>query len=241
MRLIHLVPLVVLLLAGPAQADRLAPFSAEFRLYRGDTTLGSATLSLARDADDCFVHSYTAKPTWLFRWATGSITESSEFCLRDGRIQPVFFRYHRSGVGADDENFSLRFDPASQQIIDHNGDAREWEDGAVDRLSVQLEALRLVEGMNFPVEERRLNVTVADDDRTKQYTLAVTGEDTISVPAGTFRTIRVERINDPKKTTRFWVAPELGYRLIQVEQQRKDDPVIGFALKSLPSPPAPQD
>lgn len=239
MRLIRLLPVVLLLFAGAAQADRLEPFSANFRLYRGDTTLGSATLSLVKDADNCFVHSYTAKPSWLFRWATGSITERSEFCVNDGRITPRFFRYHRSGVGADDENFSLTFDAQQQTITDHNGVERAWEDGAVDRLAVQLEALRLVEGMSFPVEERRLNVTVADDDRTKQYTLAVTGEDTISVPAGTFRTIRVERINDPKKTTRFWVAPELGYRLVQVEQQRKDDPVIGFSLKSLPSTPSP--
>ena len=61
----------------------------------------------------------------------------------------------------------------------------------------------------------------------------------MTLPAGTFRTIRVERINDPKKTTRFWVAPELRYRLVQVGQQRKDDPVIGFSLKSLPSTPSP--
>ena len=36
------------------------------------------------------------------------------------------------------------------------------------------------------------------------------------------------------KTTRFWVAPELDNLLVKVEQQRKDDPVIGLALKRAP-------
>ena len=229
------VLLCLMAFTSVALANRLQPFEADFRLYRGDTTLGTASLSLQQKDKDCFVHSYTAKPSWLFRWATGSITERSEFCREEDRLLPRFFRYHRSGVGADDENFSLTFDAEKRIVSDHKGVEREWPEGGVDRLMVQLEALRLVEDMQFPVEERRLIVTVVDDDRIKQYTLAVVGEETIQVPAGEFRTIRVERINDPKKTTRFWVAPELGYRLVKVEQQRRDDPVLGFALKQIRS------
>ena len=234
--MIRLVTCLSLLLASSfAQADRLDPYSAEFELYRGGTTLGDATLSLEQTSEHCFVHSYTAKPSWLFRWATGKVTERSEFCeLESGHLQPKFFRYHRSGIGADDENFSLDFDAEKRLVTDDKGVEREWPEGAVDRLMVQLEALRMVYGMPLPIQERRLNVTVVNDDDIKEYTLAVTGEETIKVPAGEFKTIRVERINDPKKTTRFWVAPELDYRLIKVEQQRKDDPVVGFALKSLP-------
>ncbi len=226
------------LLAGThtALAGRLDPFTADFHLYRGDSTLGTAQVSLQKLEDGCYVHSYVAKPSWLFRWATGKISERSEFCQVGEHLQPRSFRYHRSGVGAGDENFSLSFDPDARTVTDHAGTTREWPDGGVDRLMVQLEALRLVDGMRFPVQERLLQVTVIDDDRIKEYTLAVTGEETISVPAGEFRTIRVERINDPKKTTRFWVAPELGYRLVKVEQQRRDDPVLGFALKSLSYP-----
>ncbi|MGJ8668314.1 MAG: DUF3108 domain-containing protein [Oceanococcus sp.] len=226
-------------IASLAPAKQLDLFVADFELYRGDSKLGTASVSLEKGEGDCYVHSYTAKPSWLFRWATGSITERSEFCQVGTHLEPRFFRYHRSGVGAGDENFSLSFDPEKRLVTDHNGSEREWPEGGVDRFMVQLEALRLVEGMSFPVEERRLVVTVIDDDRIKQYTLAVTGEETITVPAGTFRTIRVERINDPKKTTRFWVAPELGYRLVKVEQQRRDDPVLGISLKALhPQPDA---
>lgn len=233
----RLALVVVLLMSScAAMAGRLDPFSADFVLYRGDTTLGTATVSLAKGEGDCYIHSYTAKPSWLFRWATGSITERSEFCAVGERLEPRFFRYHRSGVGAGDENFSLTFDPDTRIVTDHNGVEREWPQDGVDRLMVQLEALRLVEGMRFPVEERRLVVTVVDDDRIKQYTLAVVGEETVEVPAGSFKTIRVERIKDPKKTTRFWVAPDLGYRLVKVEQQRKDDPVLGFELKAISQP-----
>lgn len=236
----RLLALLLLLHSSLAMADRLDLFSADFELYRGDTTLGGATVKLeAGEKDNCYVHSYIAKPSWLFRWATGSITERSEFCDIDGHLQPSFFRYHRSGVGADDENFTLSFDAEARIVTDHKGNQREWPDGGVDRLMVQLEALHMVDGMQFPIEEKQLEVTVIDDDRIKTYTLAVMDEEMVTVPAGKFRTIRVERINDPRKTTRFWVAPELNYRLVKVEQQRRDDPVLGFALKSLTQAPKP--
>ncbi len=239
-RMPALLALVLLGAAGSALAGRFDPHQAGYTLYRGSTELGQATVQLAAgETADCYVYSYTAKPSWLFRWATGSITERSDFCVEDGRLMPAAYRYHRSGIGADDENFSLRFDPERRIVTDHKGEEREWPEGAVDRMGVQLEALRLVEGMSFPVDERRLTVTIVDDDRIKDYTLAVVGAETIEVPAGRFETIRIERINDPRKTTRFWVAPALDYLLVKVEQQRKDDPVIGIALKTPPQRPQP--
>ena len=234
----HRLLLTALLLIAaslPATAGRLDPHTATYELYRGGTTLGEAKVRLrAAETPGCFVYSYTATPSWLFRWATGELTERSEFCTDDGRLIPDFYRYHRDGIGAGDENFKLHFDHEQGIVTDHKGDERELPPGAVDRLLVQLEALRLVEGMGFPVEERVLTVTVVDDDRIKNYTLAVVGEETVTVPAGEFRTIRIERIKDEKKTTRFWVAPELDNLLVKVEQQRKDDPVVGLSLKRAP-------
>ncbi len=232
------LPVLMASLSLQAQAGRFDPQSAEYTLYRGDTTLGKAKVSLAKGEDEgCFVYSYTAKPSWLFRWATGSISERSDFCAENGRLFPRHYRYHRDGIGAEDENFSLSFDRENAEVTDDKGVTREWPEGAVDRLLVQLEALRLVEDMAFPAPQRELTVSIVEDDRVKEYTLAVTGEETIRVPAGEFSTIRVERINDPRKSTRFWVAPELGNLLVKVEQQRKDDPVIGIALSRKPKRP----
>ena len=232
---LRLVTLLALLVSVPALAGRFDPYSAEYSLYRGGSTLGTGTVSLkAADKPDCFIYSYLAKPSWLFRWATGSITERSEFCLIDGLMVPERYRFHRSGIGAEDDNFSLDFDPERRVITDHKGMERDWPIGALDRLQVQLEALRLVEGIELPPAPRSLTVEVVDDDRIKEYTLAVTGSETIKVPAGSFETVRVERINDPKKTTRFWVAPALGDLLVKVEQQRKDDPPIGIELSRVP-------
>ncbi len=222
--------------SAPSIAQPPAPHSAEYALYRGGTNLGRAQVSLVpQAADDCFVYSYTARPSWLFRWATGSISERSTFCFVNGRLLPQTYRYHRDGIGAEKENFSLSFDPVARKVTDDKGMVRDWPQGSVDRLLVQLEALRLVDGMGFPVKERRLSVSIVDDDRIKEYTLAVVGSETIQVPAGEFDTIRIERINDPRKQTRFWVAPALDNLIIKVEQQRDDDPVIGIALRQTPS------
>lgn len=236
--------LCVLLMLGmtsispQALAGRFDLQSAEYTLYRGDTTLGKARVSLeAGEGEDCYIYSYTAKPSWLFRWATGSITERSDFCSENGQLYPRHYRYHRNGIGAEDENFSLSFDREKAEVTDHNGETREWPEGAVDRLLVQLEALRLVEDMAFPAPRRELTVSIVDDDRIKDYTLAIIGEERVRVPAGEFQAIRIERINDERKSTRFWVAPELGNTLVKVEQQRKDDPVIGIALSRMPKRP----
>lgn len=227
--------LLLALLTSNAWAQGLTPYVADYELFRGGTRLGHAQVRLQDgEQPDCFTYSYIARPSWLFRWATGSITESSQFCVQDKRLLPSRYRYHRSGIGADKENFSLDFDAERRLVTDHQGVERDWPPGAVDRLMVQLEALRLVEGMGFPVQERRLNVTIVDDDRIKDYTLAVIKAETIKVPAGEFETIRVERINDPNKTTRFWVAPALNNLIVKVEQQRKNDPAIGIALQSRP-------
>lgn len=232
--------LLSLLLPPLAQAGRLDPFSADYRLYRGDTTLGRGTLSLKPAAEDnCYVYSYTATPSWILRWATGELTERSEFCVENGRLLPRSYRYHRSGIGADDENYSLRFDRAAGTVTDDAGQVREWPPGGVDRLLLQLEAQRLVDGLSVPPPERRLQVTMVEDDRIRSYTLGTTGSELLKTPAGSFATIRVERLKDQRKSTRFWVAPELGYRLVRVEQQKGDEPVIGFELKGLRELPSP--
>ena len=240
----RVITLMLLLATSlPTIAGRLDPFAAPYRLYRGDTTLGSGTVSLERgERDNCFVYSYTAKPSWVLRWITGSITESSRFCAdANGRLEPEEYRYHRSGVGAKDENYILSFDPATRTVTDQDGHQRDYPPGAVDRLLVQIEALRLIEGLTIPPSERRLSVTQVEDDRIKTYTLGVVGSEEIKTPAGRFETILIERLNDPKKTTRFWVAPALDGRIVKVEQSKNDEPVIGIELKALPTDPVAAD
>lgn len=220
---------------GAGMAAQFEAFSAEYRLYRGGSTLGSGVLSLRpTDEPDCYVYSYTATPAWILRWATGELTERSEFCRQDEQLIPLRYTYKRDGFGADDENYSLQFDQEKATVTDHKGNTREWPVGSVDRLLMQLEAQRLVDGLSLPPPERRLSVTMVEDDRIRSYTLGTVGSETIRTPAGEFETIRVERLNDKRKTTRFWVAPALGYQLVKVEQQKRDDPPIGFELKRLP-------
>ncbi len=235
--------LLILLLALPlgSAAQALKPFQAEYRLFRGDMNLGKATVALGpTEQAGCFDYHYVAKPSFLVRMFTGKISERSQFCLRDNQLVPRSYRYHRGGVGSKDENYELRFDPEGGVVTDDRGSQRDLPAGAVDRLLVQIAARRLVDGVTLPLDDRRraIEVTVVEDDRMKTYEIAVMGHETLTVPAGTFETIRVERINDPKKTTRFWVAPALHYQLVRMEQVKADDPVIGFVLYKRPSFPA---
>lgn len=53
-----------------------------------------------------------------------------------------------------------------------------------------------------------LVVPVADHKRIKTYTFAIKGKAKVETPGGTFEAIQFERIDDPKTTLRFWLAPE---------------------------------
>jgi hypothetical protein len=51
------------------------------------------------------------------------------------------------------------------------------------------------------------------------------------VPAGSFDTIIVQRVDDPKKTLRFWLAPERDYTPVKVVQDQEGQPELRMVLK----------
>ena len=64
--------------------------------------------------------------------------------------------------------------------------------------------------------------------------MQVKGREVVKTPAGELDAIRVERVKDASKTTIFWVAPELGYIPVRVEQRKNDSEVLSIALRNRP-------
>lgn len=238
--------LLALLTAGPAIAvapDLLVPSSLPYNVYRGGSLLGAGHITLKAGATpDCWFFSQEATPKGWLKLVSGDVLEQSHFCILDGKIRPVAYRFSRDGVGSSKENFSLRFDWPKQQAIYQNGDVRPVTDGTLDRLSLQL-ALR-----DWLLSERAATgkeptgeheVIFADRKRIDSYTFQIKAHERVETPAGTFDTTRLDRTDSKNRRTQFWLSPQHGYIVVKAEQQRDDDPVIRLLLTQVPAAVAP--
>jgi len=238
--------LLALWVADPAIAvapDLLVPSSLPYNVYRGGSLLGEGHIALKPGATpDCWFFSQEATPKGWLKLVSGDVLEQSHFCILDGKIRPVAYRFSRDGVGSSKENFSLRFDWPKQQAIYQNGDVRPVTDGTLDRLSLQL-ALR-----DWLLSERAATgkeptgeheVIFADRKRIDSYTFQIKAHERVETPAGTFDTTRLDRTDSKNRRTQFWLSPQHGYIVVKAEQQRDDDPVIRLLLTQVPAAVAP--
>ena len=93
------------------------------------------------------------------------------------------------------------------------------------------EALRLWVMQNAgatDVAPRKL--LMVEDDRVRAYEFRISGEQRVETPAGSFDAVLVDRIDDPKKTVRFWFAPQKGYQIVRFERSREGKPTVVMAL-----------
>jgi len=225
----------------------LQPVKFSYKVSRGDATLGDGTISLQHDErPDCYLYSQIAKPTstWV-KLLSSDVVEQSWFCVQNGHPVPTAFRYHREGFGSSKENFALTFDWTKMQVTNEAGKSFALEDNVIDRLLIQL-VLRnwLIQSVNetgrLPIGEER-TVHYADDDKVDSYRFAIKAQETTTVPAGTFATVRIDRTDSTNRRSQFWVSPSLNYAVVKAEQQKRDDPVIRLELTRTPEmtgPPA---
>lgn len=208
----------------------LSPLESRYELSRGVIVLGEATFTLSPgEADQCWVYQYRAKPSGLARLFIGNITETSHFCLVDGFIRSQKFSFHRADKEKD--NFELEFNWDDRMVRSSIGDMRPLRNDMIDRLAMQVAVKRWVVARGGVPGPEKISMTKVEDDRIKTYSFQVIGHEQVETPAGTFDTVRVERVDDPKKSTRFWLAPDRDYQVVRVEQVRKGAEQLKMLLK----------
>ena len=218
------------------EADAFAPWAASYKLSRGPLTLGYADFALTEaTGSDCYQYRYNAKPVGLARLFIGQLTEVSDFCVADGEILPKQYSFTRADKAED--NYVLRFDQGASKVRGPGEQVRPLPESAMDRLLIQI-AVRDFVVNNKPagtLPKQPRGFTMVEDDRIKTYTLQVMGYERVKTPAGELDAIRVERIKDPRKTTLFWLSPELGYIPVRVEQRKDGDEELSLALDEIPA------
>lgn len=234
-----LVAAALLVWAIPAAADVLMPYRAVYEVAHGKMMLGDTTFSLTPDPDagkDCHVLKGLAQPMGLAALLSAPMHEESHFCVENGQLRSMSYRVQRDGGGKND-NYSLSFDWGNRMVTTEGQEPRELPPGGLDRSVMELALRHELERSGDKLPTEPFVFLRVEDDEIKPFSLQVKGRETVTTPVGQFETIRVERVNDPRRKFRIWLAPQLAYLAVKIESQKDDKPVMRMVLHELPLSP----
>lgn len=229
---------MVAMASPPAAAGVLSPFEAHYRVERGNLGLGTTVFSLETDGE-CHRFRGEARPNALVGLFVGTVTDDSRFCVADGRVVPQGFRHFESRD--DEESYSLEFRDDGRVVYKNRaGRARTFKapEGAVDPFVIQIAVRLWLAGAGKPEAMPNRVFTLVDENEIKRYEFAVRDGERIETPAGDWDTLIVERVDDPDRVQRFWLAPALGWLPVKVVYRKEDDPAIRMTLAELPRSPS---
>ena len=228
--------LALLLTALPplATASRELPerFEATFLLEAAGTKVARTHWSLQPGTGGTFVSASRTEPIGVFSLIRNEVrVERSEWTREGHRLQPLAYRYTRTGRKA--REIEIRFDWETN-VAFHDSSGTTWRlpvsPGTMDKFSYIFAMMRdLTRG------ERNFEYTIADGGRRlKHYLLTSIGEERIETALGTFDTtiIRRDRKNSNRRTT-LWCARELGFLPVKIVHLERDGSSLSLHIESL--------
>ena len=226
-----LLMMTAILLSSILHAAPLPDFEASYQLKRGNLTIGTSSISLVNKSDNEYLYESRSSParwaSWLFR---DKLFESSRGHIIDNRVRPDHYHYQRTG-GSREREAILSFN-WDDMTVENNVQESRWRmdipAGTLDKLASQL-------GMMLALGEGKTEVTfnIADGGKLKEYRFRVIGHETLELPAGTFKTVKITKLRDNKRReTYIWCAPELNYLPVRIWQREKEEAVYQSDLVS---------
>jgi hypothetical protein len=202
-------------------AAPLPDFEASYKLEQHNLRIGTVSIALHTDKQGHYRYEFRSQPTGWISWLLNNqLHESSRGETTDSGIRPDKYHYRRSGGRKREAD--LLFDWESMTVENHVADSH-WEmdipAGTLDKLATQL-------GIMIALDQGKQDVTfnVADGGTLKEYRYRVIGKETLDVPAGTFKTIKVAKLRkDIDQETIIWFAPALHYLPVRIWRRDSDD------------------
>ena len=217
----------LLLFSTQAALALPAAFQANYSVAKGSMTLGNLHASLKYSGNNYQYHKYT-KATGVAALLTGiKITENTDGQFSGQNITPrnyLFNKTRRSKARIDKAQFTSNRAVGSYKNKAYNV---AISPGTQDRASLELVLAR-----DLAQNKPRLNYSVVDRGKLKQYNFQNLGNEQIQTPAGNFDATKVKVIRaDTKRETVFWMAKELDYLPVKIRHREKND-VITTIIKN---------
>ncbi len=220
--------------SGTVLAGENAPYPAFVASYDANANglgIGTVQVSLTHEGGNEYLYRQESVFTGIAALlGNGNSTQSSRWRYRDNRIQVTDYR-SRSRGGDDDDNEHLIFDWKTRRVR-NTGAGEHWEiplpEDAIDRLIMQLAML-----LDLRNGKTELSYRVPRQGRIKTYAFGLVGEETLDLESGSYRTLKIQRKNENKDKSLFWIAPELNYFPVRFLKHKKSGVKIELVLRKL--------
>lgn len=197
-------------MVASSQVLAIAPFSATYNFSIENKYNGSATRSLSQNGNQ---YQYLVDAN-VAKLATAKQTTS--FSVNNGIILPTTHSTQYKIFGAG-RTTTLNFNHAKKQLVSkYKGKTQTiaMPNTAYDDLSLEIQIREDLKANKF-----RGNYLMADRNKVEAVSFTKSATTKITVPAGTFDVIRIDRVHDDKdRQTSFWLAPKLDYLPVKVVQ-----------------------
>jgi len=208
--------------AAPAT---LSGFHTVYEL-RYSALRADATVDLKRsDMPNEYLYSITTKTRGLARLLRpGAASEIARFKYDENGFQPLSYNLD-DGVAKAENDSDIQFDwQTGIATATHEIDTVELPitAGMLDRLTADIAAIQQLRN-----GETLTGFDLVDRNEIRRYEYTLQGEETIKVPAGTFRTLKYLR-NRPgsSRATLIWFAPDIDYLPVKITQLKRGKSVI---------------
>ena len=193
-----------------ASAKSVEPSSANYSFTIEDKYRGTATRSLNKSGN-----------TWKYNVnarvaGVATAAQNSTFTINGNNVVPTqaSTTYKLLGVG---RTHKLDFNPSSKKVVSNyrgKSTTLNMAQQAFDDLSLEVQIRQDLLNGKFSG-----NYYMAKKDKIEKTPFKKSGNTKITVPAGTFDTVRVDRVHDDNsRSTSFWLAPSLDYLPVKVSQ-----------------------
>jgi len=155
--------------------------------------------------------------------------ESSDFSYQAGKIKPHNYYYNlQEGKKHKVGNVSFNW---QENTLRNKALAEPWEmtipKDVQDKLSHTLSLRQaLKEGLTI------LTFTVAEEDKIKDYSFTILGEERLNTKIGVMDTIKVQHVSRRGNRTTLWLAKSLDYAPVKMMQSRQGKTVAGGEILS---------
>ena len=215
------------------QADGIVPYRATYEIFEGNKRVGRSTVTLSYDvASAQYRFESRSRFRGLLRLAAPRpVVERSDFVVAGGAIRPIMAAYE-DGTRRGRRNITLKFDWSADVLAIEQRDGPGMiplEPGTLDRGSVRVALMRdLARGYGSGIH------VLADPDVIRAYSYAVESTQTIETAIGEIRAHRIlQRRDGSSRHTLFWLAPNLNFLSLRMEQHRQDRDAIAFVIESV--------
>jgi len=155
--------------------------------------------------------------------------EKNRFTLINGIVTPIFFEFLYKENGNRKQG-TIDFEASKNKIVLHHQEGESvfnYPPKVQDKIT---ELLQLAQ--DLPLGAQTFNYPLMTEKQLKQAQFKIIDHQAMPTEAGNWQTIVIEQIKGNQRKTILWIAPELNYMVVKMQEWRKDKLFIEGELKA---------